>query len=263
MKTINLTRKPADKAMIRRSALEQDAEIVIEEPTIAKCDGKVVFIYDVLKHDTKELAAQMQRIKFGTQPRAGGLISTSRVFGYKPRNPVYAGQDFCSPASLNDEEPKVLKEIEKVAKAIALSYKFHAGPTYKEHAKLAEKVLKQWVIKGTPFTSGIANKNNALKYHYDGGNFKDVFSCMLALRRDFDGGNLSMPEFNVKIKLANNSLFMFDGQGVVHGVTPIQPTSNQSYRFTLVFYSLRNMWSCQTIGEELDRVRRAADKIKR
>lgn len=249
--------------MIKGAALEADTSILVDEPTIAMHNGKVAFIYDVLKADTAELASRMQRMKFGTQKRNSGLLSTSRIFGYKPRNPMNAGQDFCSPATLNEEDPKVLREIEKAAQSISASYKFHQGKKHAEHVKLAEKVLKQWVIKGTPFTSGIANKNNALKYHYDGGNFKDVFSCMLMLRRDFEGGNLSMPEFNVKVKLANNGLFMFDGQGVVHGVTPIVETSNQSYRFTLVFYSLRNMWNCQTIGEELDRVRRQADKIKR
>lgn len=263
MKVINLTRKPMDRQMVKRQALESDTSIVIDEPTIAKCDGKVVFIYDVIKHDTSELASRLQRVKMQTNKRSSGLNSTSRVFGYKPRNARNAGQDFCSEGTLNAEEPKAYKQIEEVARAIAKNYKFHRGEKYEEHMKLTEKVLKQWVIKGTPFTSGILNKNNALKYHYDTGNFKDVFSCMLMLRRDLVGGDLSMPEFNVKVKLANNSLFMFDGQGVIHGVTPIAHSSNQGYRYTLVFYSLQQMWSCRSIGEELERVRAGADAIKR
>ena len=48
---------------------------------------------------------------------------------------------------------------------------------------------------------------------------------------------------------------MFDGQGIMHGVTPITYESPLSYRYSIVYYSLKQMWKCLTIDEELVRIR--------
>ena len=126
-----------------------------------------------------------------------------------------------------------------------------------KHAEVTgEKVLGEYKIPKTPFTSGIVNKDNQLKYHFDTGNFKEVYSAMLVLKRDIAGGHLSIPEFDMGIELKNNSLFMFDGQGLLHGVTPIFKKTARAVRYSIVYYSMRQMWNCLPITDELIRIRK-------
>ena len=48
---------------------------------------------------------------------------------------------------------------------------------------------------------------------------------------------------------------MFDGQGLVHGVTPVEAGEDAVYRYSVVYYSLRMMWQCLTTWEEVERAR--------
>jgi hypothetical protein len=50
---------------------------------------------------------------------------------------------------------------------------------------------------------------------------------------------------------------MFDGQELLHGVTPIKQLSEHARRYTIVFYSLVGMWSCLPLDEELADARNA------
>lgn len=135
-------------------------------------------------------------------------------------------------------------------------YYTNAPEVFSKHNKTTlDNVEGEWVIPKTPFTSGIINKNNPLKYHFDTGNFRDVYSAMVVFKKDIDGGYLSLPEYNVGMKLQSNSVFLFDGQSVLHGVTPIKRKDPVAYRYSIVYYSLRQMWNCDPLNEELARIR--------
>ena len=128
---------------------------------------------------------------------------------------------------------------------------------YDKHSKIvAEKVKPDWILGRSPFTSGVINKNNQLNYHFDSGNFKDVFSNMIAFRNKIEGGRLSIPEYDIGLEIDDSTVTLFDGQKILHGVTPIQYLSPESYRFTIVYYSLSQMWKCTTPKEELERIKR-------
>ena len=83
---------------------------------------------------------------------------------------------------------------------------------------------------------------------------------MLGLKKDIKGGYLHIPELKVNLKISNGSLSMFDGQRFVHGVTPMQGTSEKSYRFTIVFYSLVQMWNCLETSLEVANAKKAEDR---
>ncbi len=83
----------------------------------------------------------------------------------------------------------------------------------------------------------------------------EVYSCMIVFKGGIGGGYLSVPEYGVGFQLPNNSLFLFDGQGILHGVTPIRRQNDLAYRFSVVYYSLKRMWACLEVDEELARVR--------
>lgn len=237
-----------------RTADDKDVTNIINEPVTIMHEGKVKVVYDHLPFDTHKYKEVFQKIKYQKTERTGGLKTVSRIFGFSPR--VALRKDFCSATALATEDPDVHEAIVELGQRIAEIYLQRAPEVYGSHEELTgEKVDDTWVIPNTPFTSGIINKNNPLKYHFDTGNFKDVFSCMVAFKSDCEGGHLIMPEYELGLEIADNSLLLFDGQEILHGVTPFKLGEN-GYRFTAVFYSLRGMWECLTVDDELARIRK-------
>lgn len=258
MKVLETKKKDVDfKDFIKRSAKEEDYDTLITEPTIITENGEVKIIYDVLDFDTAEVVKTLQRVKYQQGKRSRGLVSTSRIFGYRPRNEMR--QDFCSSTSLATEQPKEHEIICSLASKLEGYYEKYNQPGYEKHKELsAEKVKNEWRINGSScFTSGIINKNNPLKYHHDTGNFNDVFSLMIVFKGGVEGGYLACPEYGLGFALPNNSILLFDGQSILHGVTPIKYTSPVGYRYSVVYYTLKRMWQCLTINEEIARIRQA------
>ena len=201
------------------------------------------------------LARGLRSIRYDKSGRTGGLPSISRTFGYQPR--ITLRRDFCTSASLNQEEPGVYSLIQQAGKIAAGYYEKHSVNVYKEHMALSNKVLPQYRMEaGVPFTSGIINKNNQLRYHFDSGNFKNVWSAMFVFKKDIAGGFLSCPEYDIGFELKNNSLLLFDGQSILHGVTEFKLMTPSAYRISIVYYSLAGMWKCFTPDEELARIRK-------
>lgn len=240
-----------------RSALDSDYSTLYTENVGLVVDGKVKVIYldlDELGLDFTDITRALNTIKFHTSQRTAGLKSTSRVFGYQPRNQIH--RDYCTSTSLAVDFPKEHRIICDYAKKIDEIYQAIDPETYKKHKEMSDKVLKDWTIEESLFTSGIVNKNNPLKYHFDTGNFKDVYSCMLGFKKNVKGGYLACPEYDCAFEIKNNSLHIFDGQNILHGVTPFVKLSQNAYRYTLVYYSLKQMWSCLPLGAELERIRK-------
>jgi hypothetical protein len=67
---------------------------------------------------------------------------------------------------------------------------------------------------------------------------------------------LALPEYDLAVAVKHKSLFFFDGQGILHGVTPMRLLRPQAKRYSLVYYSMRGMWKCEPLGAELARIRR-------
>lgn len=257
MRVLELKNKGLDyKDFIKRSAEEKDYEIFIKEPTIGVENGEIKFVYDFIPDsvDTSALVDSLKNIKYHEGKRARGLVSRSRIFGYRPRLEMRA--DFCSSTSLAAEFPREHQQVCDFASEIEKIYMSTHPEGYKNHKAVAdEKVNEEWRIKNSVFTSGIINKNNPLKYHFDTGNFTNVYSCMPVFKQGIKGGHLALPEYGVGIELRDRSIFMFDGQGILHGVTPIVRQNENAYRFSVVYYSLKRMWQCLEIDQELARVR--------
>lgn len=231
--------------------------MLITEPTtlVDAETGEIKVVYDMLDTDTTELVNVLKSLRYTKGKRARGLVSQSRIFGYRPRNELR--QDFCSSTSLSSEEPRKHDVVASLALKLEEYYKKYDPEGYAKHLNITEaQVKKSWRIGGNSlFTSGIINKNNPLKYHHDTGNFNDVYSMMIVFKGGVEGGYLALPEYDVKFQLPNNAIFMFDGQGLLHGVTPIKYTSPIGYRFSVVYYTLKRMWQCLEIGDEIQRIR--------
>lgn len=195
------------KDFVKRTALGGDIENVIKESCVITTGGKIKVIYldlDEVGLDCKDITEAVKTIKYEQTERSGGLKTTSRIFGFAPRNTLR--KDFCSSTSLARQNPKENKIICDYAEKISEVYLNIDPETYGKHSDLADKTLPEWRIKRSLFTSGIVNKNNPLKYHFDSGNFTDVYSCMLGFKYNVDGGYLAMPAYNLALEIKNNSL---------------------------------------------------------
>lgn len=265
MQTITVERRAIDYGAFRnRRAAETDCARTVTEPCkVFDQAGNLVVVYDMLDFDPCALTDSLKRIKYAESTRTGGLVTRSRTFGHMPRL-ERRQRAFCNKTTLMREHPDENREVCNVAGMIHDRYCAEATEVYLRHrAVVTDKVKAEWMINGTVFTSGIINKNNALAYHYDSGNFEDVLSCMLVLRKNITGGYLCFPEIDTKFLFQNRGIAMFDGQKILHGVTPMHETAPDAYRYSIVYYSLKGMWKCLTMTEELAHARaQEMEKLK-
>lgn len=255
MKKLILPRKEIEyKEFVKRSAFENDFKTLIKEPTLVydeKEPDEVKIIYDVLDIDTKEVVNALKKINYHKSKRTNGLNTRSRIFGFRPRHTFKS--NYCSSTSLAVEAPDEHAVVCNLATKIEDYYMKYYPQGYKRHLQTTdEKIKADWRIGGkSAFTSGIINKNNPLNYHFDTGNFNNVYSMMIVFKENVAGGYLSIPEYDIGIELVNNSILLFDGQSIMHGVTPIKYLADNGYRFSIVYYSLKKIWECLEINEEL------------
>lgn len=256
MKTIEVYKRDINlKDYKRRSALEKDCSRLINEDCIITDKGTPIIYYGKTHVDTSALRWAVNTIKYHKDERTLGLVSNSTVFGYMPRRVLLA--DYCHASSMASKFPKQHYIITSFLKELENVYEEYFPETYERHKQIIkERIKDEWKMDNSVFTSGIVNKNNQLKYHHDRGNFKGVLSNMVCFKKGVKGGRLSIPEYDIKLEISDNTLVIFDGQEILHGVTPIKKTHPKGYRYTIVYYSMEQMWKCDSLNEETARIRK-------
>lgn len=248
-----------------RSAKPEDGSKLIDEDTIVYLGDQIVLVYIAkVDEDMREFVEALGRVNYSKNYRSNGLLTTSRIFGYAPRNVVRNHP--CRAASIAAEQPNESDIVQRFAEVAAKYYHAYNPSLAETHTQLTdEKVLEGYRIGKSMFTSGIINHNNPLKYHFDAGNYKNVWSAMFAFKKNIEGGYLALPELDLCLKCTHGSLTLFDGQSYLHGVTPIRKLSEDAVRYTVVFYSLQQMWNCETPKDEISRIRakRAEVELKK
>lgn len=257
MQTLEITRRKLNPDDFKfRTTQESDVKTIIDKPTSIYENGELRLVYlqlDPNQTRLPSLLSALDRLKFRTDERTYGLVSTSQTFGYLPRNTLR--RDYCAISGMARSNPDEHALICSYAGVVSSYYQQFAPELYARHLKTVEdNVLASWRLVRTPFTSGIANKNNPLSYHLDTGNVKDAWSAMIVLKRNVKGGHLNCPEYDVGFALPHGSLILFDGQKLIHGVTPIVKTKPDGVRYSLVFYSMRQMFNCLAPDQEYKRI---------
>lgn len=264
---LRLRKRPVDFTEYKkRMASEADVSRIVKEPCIIydEDEQQATVVYLQLEDDTDDVVAALLRVAMVEDARTSGMASKARIFGYQGRSAL-RGRDFCNSATLAKEDPAAHETIMAYASRVARYYERFSPEVYAEHQRQVNKVLDEWKIEDSPFTSGIINRDNQLAYHFDAGNITNVWSNMLGFKRGIQGGTLAIPEYDLALEIADNTLTMFDGQGLLHGVTPFTKTRKDAYRFTVVYYALRSLWQCLPLDEEVARARqrRVAREEKR
>lgn len=266
MKTLELPRLELDYSQyIKREAAETDYTTLIRESAVIFDNGEPVIVYvelDDIGEDCNPLVKQLQAIDFSQSrgSRSNGMKGQRRTLGWMPRRPIRS--DYCHISRLAQENPPAHDALVDYAQRASTWYQRYNPALHQTHDNLTKKRIDpEFQLPQSVFTSGIVNKNNVIPYHFDSGNFKGVWSCMLVFKHLVEGGYLAVPEYGVGFELKNNSLFMFDGQGIMHGVTPMTKKSRKAYRYSIVYYSLLLIWNCLPVTDEIARIR--ALKTKR
>src|SRR5260221_3368262 len=187
---LRLEKRPIDLKEYRlRKAQESDYEQLITESTVV-VDGptdRVSIVYLELDDDCTDVVEVIRQVRYDSvAERAGGMLSQSRIFGYRPR--ITIRDDFCTVSALAHENPLAHGLVSSYAEKVSRYYEQFNPELYTKHAQAVDKVLPDWKIEPSEVTSGIINKNNPLPYHFDAGNFKDVWSNMLVFKQDVQGG---------------------------------------------------------------------------
>jgi hypothetical protein len=263
MQFLNAQLKSLDcKEFQKHHAKESDCSILINQDTTVLLNGKPLVVYIAnLPKATDELFDALTKIKYETNTRTNGLVTSSKIFGYAPRNAIR--QQACRAAAIAYQHPRESEVLKEFAKVAADQYRATNEQLAGRHMALTdEKVKPSYRMAGSMFTSGIVNHNNPLKYHFDSGNYVGVWSAMFAFKRGIEGGHLSCPEIDMAFECGNGSLTMFDGQSILHGVTPIIKKRPDSVRYTVVYYSLKQIWACESNEDEIDRMRNSRMKTE-
>lgn len=228
----------------------QPAKPNVHNPTVFTHNNEPILAYLPIPNKT-QLRQAVIGIDYSPTPRASGMNSMSRTFGASPRRPVY-GREGCHQSSIMNENPEAGKTLSNWATNLENMLRTFAPHIANNNKQILEAVKTDWRMgENSLWTSGVINKSSRLPYHRDSFNFP-TWSAMPVLRRNMQGGYLSIPEYNLTLACRDGYAVFFPGHELVHGVTPMQPTAPDGYRYSIVYYALKGMKDCFTHAIETE-----------
>jgi len=215
---------------------------------------EAIFYYAPMPRLVPELRRAVLNMKMGVTTRGTGMENASRVFGMTPRRPIRK-RDFCAASTLSGEVPYDHDVLVELAEVFAEMFFAVLPEQARQDREIINQILPEWrMTDNAMWTSGVVNRSAALPYHKDGANFP-TWSAMPVVRRNMRGGYLHLVEHDLVCNCRDGWVTFFFGNKYVHGVTPMQPTSRDAYRYSIVYYALRGMKDCFTYAIEQSRGR--------
>lgn len=252
MREIEVTRRPHGAAGTPRP---EHGPQVVSGPVRLCHEGRPFAVLDYPAVSFGALTSALLRVKLRTTARTNGLVTTTRPFGFSPRNVIRA--DYCRVFDLANEDPAANATLIGWARVMATLYRRHVPEIFDSHSADVRARFRDEYLIGGPFTSGNINRNVALGYHYDKGNTKGGWSAMTVIRKGCSGGDLVLPEYGVRLALRTGAVLLFNGAEYLHGVTPCEATARENYRFSVVYYTSEQVWQCLPPDQEIKRIQAA------
>lgn len=202
-------------------------------------------------------------IEGSQEARLAGFQPQFIAWGFSPPVPLRRRYG-CAPCALARTRPDIAQALERAcAKAWRVMQVMVPEEANAHQELVTGTILPDWLIGGTPFTSGVVNHTAALPYHRDSGNLRNAWSMMLTMRQQVDGGLLHLPGVNLWLACNDGEVLFFPGQSELHGVTPVRRMGRAAYRFTAVAYVKSQMQKCIGHEEEPGRAAAAATEANR
>lgn len=237
----------------------------VRGPIIARDpDGRPVFALAKFGAGLSGLRSAARAYPAGNTLRSSGVRNLSRSFGFVARNQVLQRNAcrVCSGAlEAAPQHAGLVAAAERLAELAAeiVPERFAA-----DMGLVGEAVLPEWRMSPAgPWTSGVVNFDSPLPYHYDRNNF-DCWSAMVTIRRGALGGHLHCPTWGLSpdgpsavLPCDDGDVVLFNGQTLLHGVTPLQLMQPTSYRISIVYYAVSRMRECLPFDDEIAYARRS------
>lgn len=231
-----------------------DATIIDRDIAIVDADtGEVAVAYVVAAEGiATRLAASLRHVKFDTDiytqvnttTRLSGMAVTHVTFGYQPPAPMRRRYG-CSRSQFNSLYPEAMETLGEFCGVAEYVFRTQAPDVHDRTARaVRDTIAPAWLIAGTPWSSGIINQTAALPYHRDRANIPKSWSAMLGCRSGVEGGLLHLADYGIYLAVEHGSISIFDGQSIVHGVTPLRMVKPHGYRYTCVTYAKSAMGVC-------------------
>ena len=136
--------------------------------------------------------------------------------------------------------------IREMFAIVAAAAAEHEPKRYEAQREYAERLLPDWRINETPWTTLTVNNNYSTGIHVDSGDLDAGVSCLLVLRRgDYDGAILTFPQWEIGVDLQDGDLLLMDAHQW-HANTPMVMRSADAERVSVVFYLREGLLRCDT-----------------
>ena len=92
------------------------------------------------------------------------------------------------------------------------------------------------------YTTGVINRDNAMRYHHDSGNVEDSYTGVVFVNSGVKGGELLLPELGIALKPQTCWGVIYRGDEFVHGAAPMTRVacntdpSQRGHRYSIVFH---------------------------
>lgn len=257
MVDVTAERRPADDSLLRTGAPDLPADVTAPARVVNANTGETVIIVARYPGDLAAYRRAVLGYPMNTTVRAGGIRNRSRVFGFLARS-MLMQRNSCRLCSGGLDAPEPHAAICDAAGALAGQLAaLNPERAERDRRLVTAAVLADWLIHPEAWwTSGVVNRSSPLPYHRDGNNF-DAWSAMVVLRRGVRGGHLHVPEYGVTLECRDGDVVYFNGNDLLHGVTPLRKVDRSGYRYSVVYYPVAKMAGCLPYAEELERGRTA------
>lgn len=198
--------------------------------------------------------------------RVDGTVSKTKVgnvvlnglIGYMDRTVM---MPYCRKTAFTKHQFEKFEKATPFIKEVDFYYSELINDKWKIQKEYAKATNKNYIISDTCFTTVTINKDFQTAVHKDAGDLKRGFGNLSCYRtKGCKGGYFVLPEWRVAFDLCSTDLLLVDVHQW-HGNTPITKETEEDERISFVMYYRENTIKCLAPYKELERVKRANNKL--
>jgi hypothetical protein len=256
-------------AKFRKKILSKEKLINCVENTrssIVKMDNRGIASGRVELSKTMNRAGSHVTENFKLQP----ITKDGKLSKYKVGNCVLNGligymdrtvmMPYCRKTAFTKNEFEKFEKAIPFIKEVNEKFKELIPDKWKIQNEYAKATDKNYIIKGTCFTTVTINKDFQTAVHKDAGDLKKGFGNLTSYKTEgLKGGYFVLPEWKIAFDLCSTDLLLVDVHQW-HGNTKIEKESEEDERISFVMYYREKTIKCLAPKDELERVKRANNK---